>query len=180
VQVGEDDALVDDHHAGADATLHLAGRLVRLRLGRLALGQVAALLLGLGLGRLLLGAVAHHAHHGGADDLGGLGGRRGQGGGLEGAQDGGVDVLLRVLPDVLARPQRDAGGGRPEADGEQQREAAAPGLPARLGGRRRDRTRCVAGRPVGLLRRPGIGRVIERRAGRATVESWPAHRDTSG
>ena len=70
VQVGEDDAGVDDHDAAADA-----------------FDDVAVL--------LLLVPDAAHAHHGFANGLVGLGRARRERDGLERVQHRGVDVLLR-------------------------------------------------------------------------------------
>jgi hypothetical protein len=137
VQVGQDGALVDDHHAGAHAALDV-------------------------LFALLAGAVARHAHHGRSDHLGGTRSGRGQGCLLQGAEHGGVDVLLRQRPragaQCLGQGEQQQEGQHADGDpqaartAEEGRGALPPGAGGRVGhghgpgfglagGRRRSRTR---------------------------------------
>ena len=122
VQVGQDHALVDDDHAGADAALDLAALLV-----------VAAV--------VVLGHQADHAHDRGRDHLVGLGRRRGQRLVLQRLAHRRVDVLLRQR----RAPSRRAGlpTSRRRAPGTARRQrpdhalvaAAAGPSPAAPGGR---------------------------------------------
>ena len=176
VQVGEDDALVDDHHAGADAALHFARRLVGF--GRLALGEVAAALLVWASGGSSRARSRPRAPPRAGSCLVRPWRPARAAGVLQRAQHGGVDVLLRELADVAWRGHSAMADGRttPTQQGEQQREAAprraasaARRRPVRAqpGGCGRRRTRLgrsgLAPRPCGA-------------PGRAAVEGRPAHR----
>ena len=117
VQVGEDDAVVDDDHAGADALLHflrssLAGFCAILAGGILGTASLARILLRLGAALVALGldlgigffrTEGLHPHHRRADDGGGLGGRRRQLLRLQRVEHGGIDVFLGQLPRLRSR-----------------------------------------------------------------------------
>jgi hypothetical protein len=144
VQVGQDDALVDNHHARAHALLHFFA--------------------------LLVLAVGHDAHHGGAHLLGRARRRRGDVLGGEGAQHRCVDVFLRQCPGPVLLPdagrqqrgqQRHACPQGARATGcDHRRLAPAPQAPGRRGGHRRRLHLC---RRIRLRTRASAGRAVHGR-----------------
>ncbi len=179
VQVGQDDAAVDDHHPGADrgAVAVVLGLVLGARACALAAWVARSRRPG-GVGG---GVAADHAHHRGRDRLVGAGGGGRLRLGVEAVAHRGVDLLLgqRRRATAAGQPDRQRDQQRAEDGPDPGRCRAQPLAPRRTAQRRCGRLRRVAAGGRGALARAAA---VERGAGGpADAHGWGGRpRGTAG